>query len=99
MRNTNTNVIAQNRIFVWIALATAGVLLIPLVAMQFTEEVNWTVGDFIVAGLLLFGAGSLFVLAARMAPRYRLVLAVLFAAALAWLWVELAVGLFTDWGS
>jgi hypothetical protein len=61
--------------------------------------VNWTIGDFVVAGALLFGAGSLFVLAARMAPRYRVLLAIVFAAALGWLWVELAVGLFTDWGS
>jgi hypothetical protein len=96
---TPAGILSQNRIFGWIALATAAVLLTPLIAMQFTEEVNWTIGDFIVAGALLFGASSLFVLAARMAPRYRVVLAVVFAAALAWLWVELAVGLFTDWGS
>ncbi|MGB4972677.1 MAG: hypothetical protein WBO32_08455, partial [Cyclobacteriaceae bacterium] len=32
-------------------------LLIPLVAMQFTNEVNWTFMDFIVAAILLMGTG------------------------------------------
>jgi hypothetical protein len=98
-RKTRTDIIAQNRIFVWIALATACVLLVPLVAMQFTSEVDWRTNDFVVASALLFGAGTLFVLAARMAPRYRAVLAIVFAAGLFYLWVELAVGVFTDWGS
>ncbi len=29
-------------------------LFIPLIAMQFTSEVSWAIGDFIVGGLLLF---------------------------------------------
>lgn len=98
MRNNSNDIITQNRVFGWIALATVAVLLIPLVAMQFTDDVNWTAGDFIVAGALLFGAGSLFVIAARMAPAYRLVIGAVVALALVWLWVELAVGLFTGWG-
>lgn len=38
-----------------IVLVTATLLLIPLIAMQFTEEVNWNFAYFIVAGALLMG--------------------------------------------
>jgi hypothetical protein len=50
-----------------VACATAALLLVPLVAMQFTEEVNWTLLDFAVAGCLLFGSGIAYVLLARSA--------------------------------
>ena len=47
-----------------IILSAAGLLLLlPLVAMQFTNEVNWTFSDFLVAGILLFGTGGLIELA------------------------------------
>jgi hypothetical protein len=45
--------------------ATVLILLTPLIAMQFTEEVNWTVGDFVIAGAMLLGAGVTYELAAR----------------------------------
>ena len=43
------------RLMGWVAVAA--LLMLPLVAMQFTREVNWTVGDFIVAGVILGAAG------------------------------------------
>ncbi|UOQ97379.1 hypothetical protein MUN81_19345 [Hymenobacter sp. 5317J-9] len=78
-----------------VALATFALLLIPLVAMQFSAEVQWTSFDFVVAGGLLFGAGSLFVLVARPAnsTAYRLAAAVAVAAGLLLVWANLAVGL------
>jgi hypothetical protein len=48
-----------------IALATACVVLLPLVAMQFTAEVDWGAADFVLAGLLVGGTGLLLELAAR----------------------------------
>ncbi len=40
-----------------IPFAFLSLLTIPLVAMQFTDEVRWSVGDFVVMGLLLLGLG------------------------------------------
>ena len=48
-----------------VLLGTGAILLVPAVAMRFTREVNWTALDFIVAGMLLAGIGSLYVLITR----------------------------------
>lgn len=90
----------QNKIFGWIAAGTALVLSIPLIAMQFTSEVDWGSEDFIVIGILLFGMGSLFVHVARVTPRkYRNLIGIGTVAVILWIWAELAVGIFTNWGS
>jgi hypothetical protein len=89
----------QNRVFLWIAAVTGIILLIPLIAMQFSADVVWTLSDFVVMGILLFGAGSVFVLAARRLPKRRLAVGLVVGFLLMWLYVELAVGLFTHWGS
>lgn len=79
-----------------VALATALVLLVPALAMLFTEEVAWGPGDFVVAGVLLFGAGAAAVMGLRQVRgtgrRIGLIFAI--AVSLALVWAELAVGLF-----
>ena len=80
-----------------IILSAAGLLLLlPLVAMQFTNEVNWTFSDFIVAGILLFGTGGLIELAMRkinkVGTRIWVILGILIVLFL--IWAELAVGVF-----
>jgi hypothetical protein len=56
---------SASRSTVRIALATAFILLVPLVAMQITDEVDWGVADFVFAGALLAGTGLLLELAVR----------------------------------
>lgn len=79
-----------------VMLVTAGVLLVPLAAMQFSKEVNWTLSDFAVAGGLVAFTGSLYVLAARLLrrPLHRAIVAAVLALVLVLTWIELAVGLF-----
>ncbi|MCE7031423.1 hypothetical protein LY625_02085 [Lysobacter sp. GX 14042] len=92
--------LVRNSVFLWIALGTGLLLLSPLVAMQFTPEVVWTRSDFLVMGVLLFGIASLFVfLARKVQRRHRLLVGLACAAVFLWIWAELAVGVFTDWGS
>jgi hypothetical protein len=100
LKQRDNELIFQNRIFFWIALTAAGLLLVPLVAMRLSAEVIWDVRDFVVMGFLLFVAGSSWVLAARRAPRrHRAFIGGMFIAALLYIWAELAVGVFTDLGS
>ncbi len=79
-------------------MAWAGAALIPLlhlVAMQFIDEVNWGVGDFVVAGVLMFGTGLAYELAVRMSSdtAYRAAAGIALAAAFILIWVNLAVGI------
>jgi hypothetical protein len=48
-----------------VTLATALILLVPLVAMLITDEMAWGVADFVLAGALVAGTGLLLDLAAR----------------------------------
>lgn len=79
-----------------ILLAASILLLVPFIAMQFTNEVNWSLSDFLVAGILLFGTGLLceWVLRKVKTTKYRLLLCVGILLVLALLWIELAVGIF-----
>jgi hypothetical protein len=55
----------SSRAFARIALATVLILLVPLMAMQVTDEVQWSAADFVFAAILLGGTGVLLTLAAR----------------------------------
>ncbi|MBM6579219.1 hypothetical protein ILT44_03400 [Microvirga sp. BT689] len=71
------------------------ILLLPLVAMRFTDEVDWDETDFIVMGALLFGACGAWEWAARTTGSiaYRAAIAVALAATFLLVWINLAVGL------
>ena len=72
------------------------ILSIPLMAMQFTEDVNWTISDFLVMGILLFTTVFTidFVLKKFKTLKSRLILTVGIVVLLALVWAELAVGIF-----
>jgi hypothetical protein len=92
-----TLVLMQNitrRLIVW-AVVVALILLIPLVAMQFTSEVNWTLIDFAFASVLLFGTGLTYELVARKGGgiAYRVAVGVALTAAFLLVWINGAVGI------
>lgn len=86
---------AVTKNIILVVLAAAFILLVPLVAMQFTDEVAWDLFDFAIAGALLVGTGVTYVMSARKVsnPRYRAVIGVALAVALLLVWIELAVGI------
>jgi len=86
----------KNKRFMGILLTVAVLLCIPLVAMQFTNEVIWTLSDFIVAGVLLLGTGIVIEVIARNVKdkKTRIGMVVGTLIVLFLVWAELAVGVF-----
>jgi len=85
-----------NKRFLFILLGALSLLLIPLIAMQFTAEVDWSPFDFIVMGALLVLTASLIELVLRKVQKRDKRVAWIFLVFILFLllWVELAVGLF-----
>lgn len=85
-----------NKRFFIILLIVGFILLIPFIAMRFTDQVNWEAFDFLVMGTVLLSSGILaeFVLRQVKNTEYRIgILAILFILFLL-IWAELAVGIF-----
>ncbi|MCF1750146.1 hypothetical protein [Mariniradius sediminis] len=87
MKNQRLNIIIS---------IVAFLLLIPFLAMQFTDEVNWSLFDFAVMGILLLSTGILLDLVLRKVKTIQNRLLVGFVVLLAFflIWAELAVGIF-----
>jgi hypothetical protein len=77
-----------------VLLVTGLLLAVPLVAMQFTAEVNWSPFDFVVMGALLFSVGmALELVVSRRGPvAYRLAAGGAILTTLLLIWSNLAVG-------
>lgn len=79
-----------------ILLIIAILLLIPLAAMQFTDQVDWDLSDFIVMGILLLGTGLSCELVLRKIKKtkHRIIICAILLILLFLIWAELAVGIF-----
>ena len=78
-----------------LAIATGIILLLPFIAMQFTDEVVWDLADFVAAGVLLFGTGLAYELMARKGGTvaYRAAVGIALATVFLLVWVNGAVGI------
>ena len=72
------------------------VLAVPLVAMQFSDDVRWGLFDFVIVGALLIGASAVYEFGIRRVakPVHRVVLNAALVLAVLLIWAELAVGIF-----
>jgi hypothetical protein len=95
MKNQETFSSGKLRI-ITILSVTAFLLSIPLVAMQFTNEVDWMLSDFVTAGILLLSTGLAIEMVIRnlKTGRLRTIVLVVILLALFLIWAELAVGIF-----
>lgn len=71
------------------------ILCIPLIAMQFSQEVDWSASDFSIMGLLLFSVGFAYLIVTRYMTNivYKAAVAMALGSTSLMLWANLAVGL------
>jgi len=79
----------------YLLLGTAAVLSVPLLAMQFTPEVNWSGSDFALMALLVVGLGMAWLIFTRSEQNglYRWGWAAAVGSTFLLVWANLAVGL------
>ena len=85
----------QSKKIVRIAIVTLVILLLPLIIMQFTDEVDWGLADFAVAGALLIGSGITYELISGKVNNivYRAAVGLAVLTAFILIWVNFAVGI------
>lgn len=88
--------IQQNKRLFGILLTVVLLLSIPLIAMQFTNEVDWSLSDFVIMGVLLLGTGLMCELVMRKVTKIenRLLICGVILFVFFLIWAELAVGIF-----
>jgi len=96
MKNSQALILRRHRRLLIILASILLLLTCPLVAMQFTKEVNWSVLDFVVAAMLLLFAGLSAEWLMQKVKNRKLLYVLLFVILLIFLvfWAELAVGIF-----
>ncbi len=80
----------------WAWGGAVAVFLLPLVAMQFTDEVVWTTTDFVFWGVLLLSTAILIEITMRVTRNLtaRLIVSGLILVAALLIWADAAVGVF-----
>ncbi|WP_372751464.1 hypothetical protein [Labilibaculum sp.] len=86
----------KNKRLIIIVLISLFVLLIPLIAMHFSNEVNWELADFVIAGALLLGTGLICEAVIRKIEnrKYKMIMLSVILIIVLLIWMELAVGIF-----
>jgi len=71
-------------------------LIIPLIAMQLTDEVEWSLFDFIIMGTLLLITGLMREIISKKVKKYkhRVILYIVVIIIFFLIWAELSVGIF-----
>lgn len=95
MKNPETLNSGKLRIIIILSII-ASILAIPLIAMQFTNEVQWDLRDFVAAGILLLSTGLAIELVIRnmKTGTSRTIVLIVILIALFLIWAEMAVGIF-----
>lgn len=90
------DILKKNRVRITAWSAALALLVLPLVAMQFTNEVVWGQEDFIFASLLIVIVGIVYELVVRLTSnrKHRVIVTVALTVMFLLVWIEAAVGIF-----
>ena len=80
----------------WVVFSPLLILLLPLIGMFFSNEINWSFFDFIIMGILILSLSFSIkqVLKATKNINYRILIIALILILFLLIWAELAVGIF-----
>lgn len=80
----------------WVDFSPLLILLLPLIGMFFSNEINWSFFDFIVMGILILSLSFSIkqVLKSTKNINYRILIIALILILFLLIWAELAVGVF-----
>lgn len=86
--------LAKKRIIGWLIFVICS-LSIPLIAMQFTDEINWSFTDFLIMGVVLTGLALVYEFGVRKSKKttYRTAFAIGLVGTFLLFWVNGAVGI------
>ncbi|HMP31449.1 MAG TPA: hypothetical protein PKD85_17745 [Saprospiraceae bacterium] len=86
----------QKRVRILIYTAPIMILSIPLIAMHFTKEVEWTSFDFFIAGILIFTTAALidYTIKTILPIKKAFIICSVIIVIFMFIWAELAVGIF-----
>lgn len=76
-------------------------LLIAFLVNKIINGWNWDYFDFIIAGILIFITGLVIEVLNKLIKNkiFKYITVLIILAGFLWIWAELAVGVFTNWGS
>ena len=79
-----------------VVAVTAMLLMVPLLGMLLGDQINWGLGDFVLAALLIGGTGLAFVFGSALVRTrgQRIILGAVLAFVMLAIWAEAAVGIF-----
>jgi hypothetical protein len=80
----------------WSVFSPLLLLLLPLIGMLISDEVNWSLFDFLIMGMLILSLsfGIKQILQATIKYKYKALFIALFLLVFMLVWVELAIGIF-----
>ena len=89
----------MKKFFMWPTVVTLLLFLVVWIGMQYSNEISWNLMDFVMAAVLIYGSFVSYAIISTKMPKHKNMIAFGIIVVFVYIWAELAVGIFTNWGS